>query len=276
MKKFVFAALAGATVLTAMPALAQESGDWSGFYAGGRIGYGFQPNDNDETILFDKNLDGNFDDTVTTVAGADAFSPGFCGGQTGSPRAADGCGGDFDGVEWAAHVGYDMQLGSSVVVGVVGDYGMSTVRDHVTAFSTTPAYYTMTRRLKDNASLRLRAGFAAGDTLFYGTGGVAWGKIKNSFRTSNGANAFSGNGNKDAWGYRFGGGIEQKVAPNFSIGAQYLYTSLKDDDYRVRAARGTAPATNPFILTNADGTDFRRSGTRFNSHGVSVTANYRF
>lgn len=277
MKAFVSAS----TVLvmlaaTATPASAQTpaAGSWTGPYVGGHIGYSFQPSDNDETIQFDTNLDGSFGDTVNTAAGANAFSPGFCGGAANSASPADGCRGDKDGVEWAVHAGYDMQFGN-FVVGVVGEYGRSTITDSVTAYSTTPAFYTMTRRLRDNAGLRARAGFALGDTLVYGTGGGAWGKIRNSFTTSNGVNSFTDTGNDDAWGYKFGGGVEQKIGPNFSIGAQYLYTSLKDDGYRVNAG-GPAPATNPFLLVNAGGTDFRRSGKDFNSHSAHVTASFRF
>lgn len=271
----IFLSTAATTLLAvSAPAAAQTNGDWTGAYVGGRIGYGFQPSDSDETILFDTDLNGTFDDSVNTAAGANAFSPGFCGGAAGGALPT-GCSDDRDGVEWAVHAGYDLQLGSSFVVGVVGEYGRSTIDDSVSAFSTTPAFYTMTRRLRDNASLRGRAGFALGDTLLFGTGGIAWGKIRNSFATNNAVNTFTDNGNDDAWGYRIGGGIEQRVASNFSIGAQYLYTSLKDGDYTVRA-QGPAPATNPFILDNPLGTDFQRSGGRFNSHNVSVVASFRF
>jgi outer membrane immunogenic protein len=52
-------------------------------------------------------------------------------------------------------------------------------------------------------------------------------------------------------------------------------TSLDDkDEYTVRA-QGPAPATNPFILTNAAGTDLRRAD-QFRFHSLRVTAGYRF
>lgn len=275
MKAFATSSVAALALAAAAPALAQVEGDWSGFYVGGQLGYGFQPSDNSESILFDTTLDGGFGDTVRTTTGANAFSPGFCGGAANGSTPASGCRGDRDGVDWKVHAGADRQFGS-FVVGVVGEYGRATIVDHVSGYSTTPAFYTMTRRLRDNASIRARAGVAFGDTLAYGTAGGAWGKVRNSFTTSNGANAFADNGNDDAWGYRVGGGLEQRVAPNFSIGAQYLYTSLKDRGYRVNVTQGTAPATNPFLLANAAGTDFRRSGGRFNSHVAAVTANFRF
>lgn len=258
-----------------MPVLAQDTTSWTGPYVGGQLGYGFQPKDRNEAVLFDNNLDGTFDDTVRTATGANAFSPGTCGGAAAATMPAQGCTSDRDGVDWKVHAGYDMQFGN-IVLGVVGDYGRATINDSVTTFSTTPASYTMTRRLRDNASIRARAGYAFGDTLLYGTGGGAWGKIRNSFASTNVANTFTGSGNDDAWGYRAGGGIEQRLAPNFSIGAQYLFTSLKDKGYTVRTARGTSPANNPFVLVNANGTDFQRSGNRFNSHVAAVTANFRF
>ena len=256
------------------PAFAQSTeATWDGFYLGGSLGYAFQPGDRNEQILFDTNRDGTFGDTVRPAN--NAFSPGFCGGAANGATPATGCSGDKDGTVWAAHVGFDKQFGG-IVVGAVGEYGRADISDSVSAFSSTPAFYTMTRRLKDNASIRLRAGYSLGTTLVYGTGGGAYGKIRNSFRTSNGANSFATNGNDHAWGYRYGGGIEQLIAPNFSIGAQYLYTSLKDNDARVAVGPGTAPATNPFLLANATGTDFRRSSSRFATHSVAVTASFRF
>jgi outer membrane immunogenic protein len=111
----------------------------TGFYVGGQIGYGFQPNDDDETIEFDTNLDGTFGDTVRTSTSADAFSPGFCGGTANGPSAGEGCRSDRDRPEYGAHVGFDYDMGNGFVVGVVGDYTRSRLRDSVSSFSTTPA-----------------------------------------------------------------------------------------------------------------------------------------
>ena len=48
------------------------------------------------------------------------------------------------------------------------------------------------------------------------------------------------------------------------------------EDTTVRASRGTAPATNPFILVNANGTDFRRSDDRLDLDTLQLTLNFRF
>jgi len=270
------AALAGASFL-ATPALAQDSDNWTGFYVGGQLGYGFQPNDDDETILFDTDLNGTFGDTVRTSLGANAFSPGFCGGAANTNAPAGGCRGDRDGVEGGVHVGYDVQLpDSALVFGLVADYNRTRLRDSVSAFSTTPASYTMTRELRDLFTMRGRVGFATGRALIYATAGLAYGKIRNSFATTNTANSFTGNGNENGWGGVAGGGVEYRFAGNFSIGAQYLFRAVDADDYVVRAGPGTAGPTNAFRIVNPNGTDFARSGERLTSHAVQLTASYRF
>jgi outer membrane immunogenic protein len=277
MFKYLVASAGLALAVSASPALAQEdvdAGDYNGIYVGGSFGFSAQPNDGGSRLLFDTNRDGTFGDTVRNVAGADAFAPGFCGGRATS--ATGTCRSDRDGIEYYGMVGGDTQMGR-LVIGVVGEFGKSEARDSVSAFSITPASYTFERQAKYQAGVRGRVGYTPNDsTLFYATGGAAYAKIRNRFFTSNTANAFTTNGNSDAWGYSAGGGVEQRIGRNFSIGLLYLYTNLKADDYRVTAGPGTAPATNPFLLANANGTDFRRSDNNFRTHSMRVTAAFRF
>ncbi|MFL9840956.1 hypothetical protein ABS767_08290 [Sphingomonas sp. ST-64] len=267
-------ATAAALTIVAAPAMAQDGeAQFEGFYVGGSVGYTVQNNDVGERIDFDAGQNGTFGDTITTAAGADAFSPGFCNGAaTGNANVA--CTNDKDDIEYYGRIGFDKQMGK-IVVGAVAEFGKSEVRDSVTAFSTTPAYYTMTRELDWNGALRLRAGYVAGEsTLFYATGGGAYAKIDHSFSTSNGANSFAVTGDDEAWGWQAGGGIEQKLGRNFSVGLEYLYSRYDDDDSRVAVGQGTAGATNPFVL--AGGADFRRSTDRFDFHSLRATAAFRF
>ncbi|SUJ03597.1 Uncharacterised protein [Sphingomonas paucimobilis] len=164
MFKFLMAG-AAASALFAAPAMAQDSymadeeAPFSGAYVGGSFGYDVQPNDVGSRFLFDRNLDGRFGDVVTTSTGANAFSPGFCNGRarsTLSPQnAATGCGNDKDGIAYYGRVGLDHQAGN-IVYGVVGEFGKSEITDSVSAFSTTPAWYTMTRSIDWEASARGR------------------------------------------------------------------------------------------------------------------------
>lgn len=271
MKKLIASALASAAMLgTAGVAHAQ---DWQGLYVGGHVGYGYQNNDDGETITFDTDLDGNFGDTVNTTAPANAFSPGFCDGRARGPTPASGCDDNGDAVDYGVRLGHDWQFGN-FVVGALGEVSGNAVEDSVSAFSTTPARYTMTRELDHMAAIRARGGYAFSNMLVYATGGYAWAEVDHSFTTSNGVNTFTESEEGDAQGYQYGLGAEWAIAPRWRVGAEYLRTNLEDDDYRVRA-QGPAPVTNPFILVNANGTDFARSNDEFEFDSVRFTLSYQ-
>jgi outer membrane immunogenic protein len=274
-------ALGAAAVLIAAgaaPAYAQSASDWSGPYVGGFVGYSFGSDDGDETLLFDKDLDGAYDDTIVTAAGANAFGPGFCGGRGTSAVPGDGCEDDDDGVSGGVRAGYDWAVSDAVVLGVVGEIDFTDVTDSVTGFSTTPANYVFTRDLEHIAAIRARAGYVAGPMLIYATGGYAMAKVENSFTTTNGANSFTATDDEDkADGYQLGAGVEYGWGGGWTLVGEYLYTALDVDDYNIRVGPGTAPATNPFILApNTTGTDIIRSSDSFDVHAVRVGLNYRF
>jgi outer membrane immunogenic protein len=283
----IISAAATALLLTgvAAPAMAQSwmpnwdaRPDWSGPYIG-VYGSATKANDqDDERLRFDRNLDGNFGDTVVTAAGADAFSPGSCGGSANTGDFAGGCDDDADGSEGGVRAGWDFQFGS-FVVGAVAEYsGFGNAEDSVTSYSTTPASYTFERKLENLAALRGRIGYAYGPALIYGTAGAASGEMSNQFYSSNTQNSFTATTDDDqADGYQAGGGVEYMLAPNLSVTGEYLYTSLEAPDFDIRVGRGVAIATNPFVLTpNTTGTDMRRSNGRFGLHAVRIGMNYRF
>lgn len=270
-----------ALVALASPAFAQsdDAGDkWSGFYVGASIGNTDPRGGDDGTLLFDTNLDGSYGDSVRTGAGADAFSPGFCGGVATGRTPGEGCFDDRGGTTLGARMGYDWQMGNWVF-GALAEYNKHDVRDGVSGFSTTPASYAMIRELDNTIALRARAGMAFGqsnDWLAYATAGAVRAKLNNRFETTNTANAFDLTDSGDADGVQFGLGVERKIAGNVSLGLEYLRTRLDDEDTIVRVSRGTAPATNPFLLVNANGTDMRRSDDRLDLDTLQLTLNYRF
>ncbi|MBA3269656.1 MAG: porin family protein [Acidobacteria bacterium] len=255
---------------------------WTGPYVGGSAGGSLQREDGRETVGFDTNLDGNFTDEVRTIAGANAFSTGFCGGLAVNAMASSGCTEDENGIDFGGRVGYDWQFGRLVVGGVVDAAAMDVI-DSATAFSTTPAFYSFTRELKVTTGLRGRVGVGSGRVLLYGTGGAAWGNVEETFTTSNAVNTFTntrdGNDSSDnsnnVWGYQAGGGIEYRFAGNWSLAGEYLFTDLDNRESSTVRVQGPAPATNPFILVNASGTDMRRADT-LQVHGVRFGVNYRF
>lgn len=253
-----FAKIVAGSCILVMTASAADAQTWTGGYVSGQIGFSRIPEGTDNVVVFDRNLDGVFDDTVTTVAGANAFSPGFCAGAASTTLPAGGCTRDDDGLDFGGRAGYDWQMGG-LVVGAVGELGFPDHVDSVSAFSTTPALYTFTRELDWVGGLRGRAGFGGERMLLYGTGGAAWAKIDHSFATSNTANTFVESAEDMAWGYQAGGGVEIKFGGKWTAAAEYLWTSLRDEDRYTVRSQGPAPATNPFILGNPAGTDLRRA-----------------
>lgn len=278
MKNLLLAtATAVALSLTAGAANAQTA-NWTGFYVGVMAGYADRTENSGETIGFDTNLDGKYGDTVNTAAGANAFSPGFCGGSFKSNNAGGGCNKDDDtDIELGIRAGADYQFAGDWVVGAVVEYSQLQLSDGVTAFSTTPAAYNFTRKLRDVFAVRARGGYAFGDNLVYATGGYAQGTVRHSFRTTNTVNAFPASGGGDAKGYQLGLGFEHKFTPHIVLGGEFIRTSLKDDDFGVRATNnGTTAATNPFLLVNSGGTGFLRTADHIRVNSFRVTAAYRF
>ena len=277
MKKILVASAAAALALVAGSASAQDS-SWTGAYVSVFAGYADRQEHSGERVGFDTNLDGAYTDTVRTAAGVDAFSPGFCGGTFKLNNAGGGCNKDDDtDTEFGVRVGYDYQFMGNWVVGGLVEYSQLQLQDGVTAFSTTPAAYNFTRKLRDTFAVRARGGYAFGPVLGYVTGGYAQGTVRHSFRTTNTVNAFPLSGGGDAKGYQLGLGAEYKVMEHWTIGAEFLRTSLDDNDFGTRATNnGTTAATNPFLLVNPQGTGFLRTEGRIKYNTFRVTGSYRF
>lgn len=276
-------ALTFALTVSAQAQEMTEDAPFSGLYVGAAGGYDVQPNDVGSRILFDRNLDGRFGDTVTTIRGTDAFSPGFCNGSAKTATPAGGCRNDADGAAYYGRVGFDQQRGH-IVVGFVGEFGKTEITDSVSGYSTTPASYVLSRKVDYEGSIRGRAGYAVNTTLFYGSFGAGYARINRLFATTNTANAFTESGRQNQFGFLGGGGIEQKINKHVSIGLEYMYHQYRDNDFRVRATAGPAIsgspillANNPFVIApNTTGTDFRRSDDKFRWHSLRATASFRF
>jgi outer membrane immunogenic protein len=138
-----------------------------------------------------------------------------------------------------AQVGYNWQIGSWVV-GIEGDFDFAENINYL-------------------ASARGRLGWALGDWLFYGTGGVAFIDTDNDFvvvSADNGPISFT-NGESDT-GFVVGGGIDYKVAPHLSLGLEGLYYDFGSDTTRLSAGN------EPFVLEEDQ--DFAVVRARLNYH----------
>ncbi|MBO9725300.1 MAG: porin family protein [Novosphingobium sp.] len=273
-----------AAVAAAFPAGAQEiatstperDSHFNGPYVQAFGGLSTRGNDNGDSLRFDTDGDGRYDNTVNTVAGDNAFSPGFCNGRARGATPADGCRNDKDGAEYGVRFGYDKRMGNFVVGGLVEGV-KSEAKDATSGFSTTPASYVIQRKLDYGLSGRIRAGYTPnGGALFYVTGGGGVAKIDHSFLTTNTVNSFDPQrNNRLAWGWQAGGGAEIMVTNKVSLGLEYLYNRYSDNKYNVEVGPGTAPATNPFLIDSGS-TRIKGGDKNFDYHSLRATVGYRF
>ncbi len=271
---FVAVVMAGA----AMPAVAEERpDDFNGPYISIAGGLANRSGDAADTVGFDTNKDGAYDNTVRTSSGADAFSPGFCNGSsTLNSMTTTPCTSDRDAAEYAVRIGYDRRYGN-FVAGVLIEGAGNNSTDSTTAFSTTPAGYSFTRGIDYSLTARARLGLTPGGGrgLFYVTGGGGMAKIKHSFTTTNTANSFTPvNDDNKVWGWQAGAGAEILLGKNLTLGMEYLYNRYTDNKYYIAIGNGTAGPTNPFVL--AGGVNARPSDTSYNFNSFRAVIGFRF
>jgi outer membrane immunogenic protein len=216
--------------------------DWTGFYIGAHVGYGWSDHD------------------VTMVTGSPTFPPGFVY-PTSHPS----------GVIGGGQVGFNYQI-QRWVLGIEGDGSAADMRGSVRAFSPLIAgrYSDLHTKFDWIATLAGRLGFAADNWLFYGKGGVAWAASGGSSETYNRAGAVliattspSGTGT----GWIVGAGTEYAFSNNWSAKLEYDYIDLG------RRTTTTAVVNTPAFGGATNLTDFDR-GNRIQM--VKLGVNYRF
>jgi outer membrane immunogenic protein len=281
MKNVLTGGLLAALAFASAPALAQgeatadPSAHFNGAYVGVFGGLSVPKSGIGDTLSFDRNGDGSYNDSVTTSAGANAFGPGFCNGYYSS-TANGSCENDRSRAEYGARIGLDRRM-NNVVFGALLEVNKSNAEDATSAFSTTPAAYQLSRKLDYGVSARARLGYTpGGGALFYATGGATWAKINHRLATTNTTNSFTAvRDGKMVWGWQAGGGAEVMLTQHVSLGLEYLHTRYADNKYAVLVGQGTGPATNPFVLGGGT-TSMRPTETGFTTNAFRGTLAFRF
>jgi outer membrane immunogenic protein len=179
------------------PAVVQT---WSGFYLG---------------------LHGGFVDHWGKVNDLDNLS---FGGVPSPSYSASKIGGIFGG-----NAGYNVQTGA-FVFGVEGDWNWLGAAAGATATTVClpPCTFTTSFDVRWLATARVRAGIAADATLFYVTGGAAFGRVVNSavsvFPPVGPIGTFSQDTTKAGW--TVGAGAERMFGRNWTARAELRYANL--------------------------------------------------
>jgi outer membrane immunogenic protein len=270
------AASAADLPVKAMPApVPVAAPSWSGFYiglnAGGSIGM----------------------DSTTQVATFSSTALGSNGLLSSSGRLSP--------TGWLAggQIGYNWQVSPLWVLGLEADWQWADQKD--SSSNSTPATtlgffgagasgfgfsLATEQKLTDIGTARARAGVLTGNTLWYGTGGFAWGTVKDSYTFIGSANpvifpaalqpgpflpsAASFSSTRNGW--TVGGGVETKLGGGWSAKLEYLYVDL-----------GSFTHTLPIPINPAFGAAFTTGGSASattSSHIIDnivrVGVNYQF
>lgn len=177
---------------------ASLSTDWSGFYLGAVAGYGWGEEDPVDLQAFPDS---------TAVEFGTLAPEGWLGGVT---------------------AGYNVQAGN-IVFGVETDLQAS---DFAASGETTIDGIATTSTLDVDwfGTANLRVGYAAGPTLFYLKGGLAYGELNGSTTATDGS--YTGtiaNSDDLALGYAVGAGAEYALTDTISLKAEYQYVHLGAD-----------------------------------------------
>ncbi|QWG22032.1 porin family protein [Bradyrhizobium sediminis] len=236
--------LGGAHIASAadMPVKAPMAAVWSwtGFYIGGNVGYGW----------------GNGDLSLVPGPGWAAFGnpatdPGYLVAN-GSPNLK------LRGALGGAQVGYNFQL-NNFVLGAEADFSFAGIDGgRTTGFIAPPPgalidnrAFNESDRLQWLATFRGRLGYAAQSFLIYATGGLAVGRHEFSQTIFNAGNfnTNAGSVNTTKTGWTVGGGVEAKLAGNWTAKAEYLYVDL--GSVSVFSDSNTAPGFGLTVNTSS-------------------------
>jgi len=237
---------ADAIVAEEVAVIAPDTFSWTGGYLGINAGYagGKFKSDFDNFSIATRaravapyELDGSWEDNAS----------GFVGG---------------------VQAGYNWQFENGFVLGAEADFQGSTLKSKNSG-SDGSAFFNesseITTKVQWWGTVRARLGYAATERfLVYGTGGLAYGKIKTSYNYSQSFDEFNSelgfSTSKTKAGWTIGGGAEYAITNNWTFKSEYLYTDL-----------GTAKGkVNLYDFAESD------VSSKVKFHTVRVGLNYKF
>jgi outer membrane immunogenic protein len=172
--------------------------NWSGFYVGGHIGYGWNNIDSTTTNLFS----GVVDPTISH---------------------------DRNGIFGGGQLGYNYMVNPNFLIGIEGDIDATDIKG--TSFNCLDANHCASGDGKNDwfATLRARIGYVQNNWLIFATGGAAWVDHTNT-RTITAAPPItavligqSATASGTDLGWTVGGGVEYGFVRNWSVNLEYRY-----------------------------------------------------
>ena len=181
--------------------------DWSGFYAGGRVGYAWGTSNWTSSTPGAANISGSLD----------LFQPFDAFKDTGS-------------FSQGLQAGYNYMLPNRILIGAEADLtfpgfpssaGIS-IGGISNLTSPTLGAETFSETVLTSGTVRGRVGYAPGSWLFYGTGGFAW--TYNQLSLTQLASGATESPFLWRLGFAAGAGVEVPIAPHWTARLEYLFT----------------------------------------------------
>jgi outer membrane immunogenic protein len=230
------------------PAMARPVGNWTGFYSGGNVGYGWGS-------YSASNATGTL---VTTNGGSAPY--GF---NVGS--------GNGNGLTAGIQAGYNWQI-EQTVLGIEADWQyLDSKVNTANAAIAVPAFiggnFSGSTSLSTDwyATFRGRVGYAFGPALLYATGGVALAETKLSANATGsiatGAflpiplgplGSMSASDSAVLVGYVVGGGLEYALGAGWSVKGEYLHMGFGRNGYNLTGSLQSPAGLNGVIATHVD------------------------
>jgi outer membrane immunogenic protein len=259
------AAMAADLPLKAPPIAPPVLYSWNGFYAGVNAGGIVGMNSDTQDAAF-----------ASTAFGANDLL------NTSDKHAPAGA-------LFGGQIGYNLQLSPRWLVGLEADWQWSSLKGSSTAC--TPAAnvtlfgagangfgYCLTdeHKLTNIGTARVRGGMIVGDTLWYATGGAAWGTVKDNVGFVGSANPVifpvalqpgpflptAASFSQTRLGWTVGVGAETKLSSNWSVKLEYLYVDL-----------GSVTEAFPIAINPAFGPAFTTGGAAVATRTSHLTDN---
>lgn len=251
--------------------------NWTGFYAGLNVGYGW----GDQTVGFAAG-----DPFIQELTSGPGFPPG-----TQIPSA----GANLKGITGGLQAGYNLQVAPQWVIGLEADFnGLDFNGSGTSAFllgpsigMSSPSNLVASEKADWFGTVRGRIGWLPTDRLLvYGTGGLAYGQVRETLVfnsvpnvsggsggsnvgfvcSATGLDCFVGSSSRIAVGYAAGAGLEYAIARNVTLRAEYLYVNLGRTSTRASAVTPQIPYAPASFVANGD----------FDFNIVRAGVNYRF
>jgi outer membrane immunogenic protein len=208
--------------------------DWTGWYIGAHLGYGW----------------GNADTGIAP----------FLNGQpwqgTLSPSKLQP---DPGGITAGGQFGYNLQMGS-FVLGIETDFspsaisGTSTVAPVIQDGIPAPGSSAVSHEdMSWYGTLRPRVGYTVTPPLLlYGTGGLAYGHVNYSANVSSPFVQYAASTSATSVGWAAGGGLEYAIGKRWSVKLEYLYMNLGSQSMTANESFFMAPAPGVSRVGNPD------------------------